>query len=179
MSMLEWLVYFFQSPESIIQTGGWVMYSIFGIAFFLWLLIFERYWFLYREYPQQLIYVVSHWQAMTMSSQWRKQKVKQERISVLSVELQKHVQIIKTLIALCPLLGLLGTVLGMINLFDVLAHTGTGNARAMAEGVAQAIIPTMSGMVVALSGLYFSADIDKKTKAESFRLQEDFMEVAQ
>ena len=153
------------------------MYAIATVAFFLWLLIIERYWFLFREYPKQLSHVVSGWQALVMNNDWGKQKVKQERISLLGVELRKNVQTIKTLIALCPLLGLLGTVLGMINLFDVLAHTGTGNARALAEGVAQATIPTMAGMVVALSGLYFSSDIDRRTNAESFRLQEDFLEV--
>jgi biopolymer transport protein ExbB len=63
--------------------------------------------------------------------------------------------LLATLIAICPLLGLLGTVTGMIQVFDVLSATGTGNARAMASGIAQATLPTMAGLVVALSGLYF------------------------
>ena len=63
---------------------------------------------------------------------------------------------VKTLVALCPLLGLLGTVTGMIEVFDVMAIAGSGNARAMAAGVSKATIPTMAGMVAAISGLYFS-----------------------
>ena len=43
----------------------------------------------------------------------------------------------------------------MIQVFDVLSATGTGNAREMAGGIAQATLPTMAGLVVALSGVYF------------------------
>ena len=67
----------------------------------------------------------------------------------------------KTLVALCPLLGLLGTVTGMIEVFDVMAISGSGNARAMASGVSKATIPTMSGMVAALSGLVISVQMDR------------------
>ena len=71
--------------------------------------------------------------------------------------------LLKTLIALCPLLGLLGTVTGMIEVFDVMAIAGSGNPRAMASGVSRATIPTMAGMVAALSGLYFSARLNRLT----------------
>ena len=61
---------------------------------------------------------------------------------------------VETLVALCPLLGLLGTVTGMIAVFEVMAVTGGGNARSMASGVSMATIPTMAGMVGALSGVF-------------------------
>jgi len=54
---------------------------------------------------------------------------------------------------ICPLLGLLGTVSGMVAVFDVLSITGTSNPRAMADSIGQATIPTMAGMVVAIFGL--------------------------
>ena len=49
---------------------------------------------------------------------------------------------------------LLGTVYGMIEVFEVLAVLGTGNPRAMSTGVAKATIPTMAGMTIALSGYF-------------------------
>ena len=55
-----------------------------------------------------------------------------------------------------PLLGLLGTVTGMIEVFEVMAISGSGNPRSMAAGVSKATIPTMAGMVVALSGVIAS-----------------------
>ena len=65
----------------------------------------------------------------------------------------KNINQIKGLVALCPLLGLLGTVTGMIEVFDVMAYTGTGNPRAMASGVSKATLPTMTGLVISISGL--------------------------
>ena len=63
-----------------------------------------------------------------------------------------------------PLLGLLGTVTGLIVIFDIMSRIGTGNARLMAGGISLAVIPTMAGMVAALSGLYFGNHIEKKAK---------------
>ena len=58
------------------------------------------------------------------------------------------------------MIGLLGTVYGMIEVFEVLSFLGTGNPRAMSSGVAMATIPTMAGMVITLFGLYFYQDIN-------------------
>jgi len=91
-------------------------------------------------------------------------------ISEARISMEKTVTIIKMLVALCPLLGLLGTVTGMIHVFDVMAVTGTGNARAMASGVSQATIPTMAGMVVAIAGLYFSKLIEQRVSEETHHL---------
>ena len=66
------------------------------------------------------------------------------------------------LIALCPMLGLLGTVYGMIEVFEVLSFLGTGNPRAMSSGVAKATIPTMASMVITLFGLYFRQDLGNR-----------------
>ena len=66
----------------------------------------------------------------------------------------KNLTLIKTCIALAPLFGLLGTVTGMIEVFQVMAFSGGGDARAMAGGVSKATLPTMAGMVVALSGIF-------------------------
>ena len=74
---------------------------------------------------------------------------------------------IKALIAVCPLLGLLGTVTGMIAVFDVMSYSGSGNARALAAGVSMATVPTMAGMVAALSGVYFGTWLEHKSQVET------------
>ncbi len=76
------------------------------------------------------------------------------------------------MVAVCPLIGLLGTVTGMIEVFDVMAILGSGNARAMAAGVSKATIPTMAGMVAALSGVFMSTYIERKAKREGERLED-------
>ena len=74
--------------------------------------------------------------------------------------------------AVGPLLGLLGTVSGMVEVFDVMAIAGSGNPRAMASGVYHAIIPTMTGMVAALSGMYFSARLSRHAGQEAQKLED-------
>ena len=78
------------------------------------------------------------------------------------------------LIAICPLLGLLGTVTGMISVFEVMAEVGTGNARLMAGGISLATIPTMAGMVCALSGICFVNRIEYQSKKEQQKAEELF-----
>ena len=85
------------------------------------------------------------------------------------MDLNRTIPLIKTLVALCPLLGLLGTVTGMVEAFDVMAIAGSGNPRAMASAVSRAILPTMAGMVAALSGFVFSVQIEKRAQSERKR----------
>ena len=68
--------------------------------------------------------------------------------------LNQYLMLIKTLVAICPMVGLLGTVTGMITVFETMATHGTGNPRLMAAGISMATVPTMAGMVAALSGLF-------------------------
>ena len=76
----------------------------------------------------------------------------------------QRLKMLDGLIGLCPMLGLLGTVYGMIEVFEVLAVLGTGNPRAMSTGVAKATIPTMAGMTIALSGLFFKFDLANRVE---------------
>jgi biopolymer transport protein ExbB len=86
-----------------------------------------------------------------------------------------NVALIKTLVALAPLLGLLGTVTGMIDVFDVLAYSGSSSARLMAGGVFRATIPTMAGMMAALSGLYFSTVLPRWSARETARFADELV----
>jgi protein TonB len=82
------------------------------------------------------------------------------------------IQMIRTLARLCPLFGLLGTVSGMIVIFDVMAATGSSSPKAMAAGVALATLPTMAGMVGALSGVFPAAILGRlaQDQQESLRM---------
>ncbi len=77
-------------------------------------------------------------------------------------------------VVVCPLLGLIGTVTGMIEVFFVMAVTGGGDAKSMAGGVSKATIPTMAGMVGALSGI-FASNWLKATMDRDLELLEDHL----
>ena len=78
---------------------------------------------------------------------------------------KKDFYIIQTLIALCPILGLLGTVTGMIEVFDVVSFFGTGNARALASGITKATLPTMTGMAISIVGLLTYTVLHSKSQS--------------
>jgi biopolymer transport protein ExbB len=59
--------------------------------------------------------------------------------------------------------------------FDVMAATGSGNARAMASGVSKATIPTMAGMVASISGLYFSTALDRRSRREVQKVADELV----
>jgi hypothetical protein len=100
---------------------------------------------------------IDAWEARPERQSWEAHRIRDLMISNIRMAATAGLPMIKTLVALCPLLGLLGTVTGMIEVFDVMAVTGTGNARAMASGVSKATVPTMAGMVGALSGVLFAS----------------------
>ena len=70
-------------------------------------------------------------------------------------KLDKFLPSLQTVVAIAPLLGLLGTVLGMIKIFDVIALQGTGSAEALSSGIAEALITTAAGLMVAIPAQIF------------------------
>lgn len=166
------LANFLDAIRGFIELGGDVLWAILVVLLMMWTLIFERYWYYFRVLPSRRRDILEAWQERTDRQSWHASRIREELISRLSVEMKRNVRTIQTLIAVCPLLGLLGTVTGMVLVFDVMAFFGTGNARAMAAGVSQATIPTMSGMVAALSGLYFGSFLERKAEVEAERLED-------
>ena len=136
--------------------GGPVLVSIFILSIILWILILERYYFLYRICPNQVNNIVKKWQERQDHSSWYALKIKDGLVSEVSTALKQNLIPIQTLTGILPLLGLLGTVTGMISIFEVLNVFGTGNARGMAEGISRALLPTTAGLATSIVGVYFS-----------------------
>ncbi len=157
-----WLLEELESIRRFLGMGGDVLMMLFILTLMLWVLVIERYLFFFLECPKLVKGTIARWQERPDKLSNRARHIRTAMISEVSLNAQRGLPMIKTLIALCPLLGLLGTVVGMVQVFDVLAVTGTGSPRAMASGISKATIPTMAGMVAALSGLYFSALLEKR-----------------
>jgi biopolymer transport protein ExbB len=166
------LTNFFEAIRGFIELGGDVLWAIMAVLLVMWTLIIERYWYFFRVLPSRRRAILEEWRSREDNRSWYAGRIKEELVSRLSLEMKKNVRTIQTLIAVCPLLGLLGTVTGMVAVFDVMAFFGTGNARAMAAGVSQATVPTMAGMVAALSGLYFGSYLERKAEVEAERLED-------
>lgn len=89
--------------------------------------------------------------------------------------LSSFLAIIGVLVSVAPLLGLLGTVLGMIETFQVISLFGTGNANAMAGGISVALITTEAGLLVAVPGLLLSGMLLQRSSRLATQLEEDVM----
>ena len=132
--------------------GGDVLYLIAATTFLMWALIFERAYYFFFEHKNVVSDVVHKWESREERTSWTARAIRATMLSQANSKIRGSMPIILTCITLCPLLGLLGTVTGMIQVFDAMATQG-GNARSMAAGVSAATIPTMSGMIASLSGI--------------------------
>ncbi|MGR8999234.1 MAG: MotA/TolQ/ExbB proton channel family protein [Gammaproteobacteria bacterium] len=159
-----------ESLRNFLNTGGDVLWAILLISICLWTLVAERFIFFSWTYPERKAYWLAQWNSRTDRDSKYALYIRECIISEAKITMNRTLPIIKMLVNLCPLLGLLGTVTGMIHVFDVMSVTGTSNARAMAAGVSQATIPTMAGMVIAIGGLYFSKRIEERISDETHHL---------
>jgi biopolymer transport protein ExbB len=153
-----------ESVRGFIATGGDVLYVVAAALFLMWILMIERYWYLASVFPKVKKDIITKWDNRQDTTSWYAHRIRDYWISQASDDLNAGIVVIKTLVVMCPLIGLLGTVTGMIGVFDTMATQGTSNARLMAAGISKATIPTMSGMVAALSGLFFSARLEARVK---------------
>jgi len=164
------LIELWESVRSFQATGGNVLYFVALALFLMWMLMVERYLFLSSSYPAIRDSIISRWNAREDTTSWYAHRIRETWISENNEMLERNMLTIRTLVAMCPLIGLLGTVTGMIGVFEVMAEQGTGNPRLMAAGISMATIPTMAGMVAALSGVFFSSRLDAKVKLAKAKL---------
>lgn len=179
---------------TIFQSGGFFMWPLLVCSILTLAIIIERFWTLrksriapknlllevmsrLREDKMSLDYIrtlQSHaglssiFAAGLLSSKHGRSAMKesiQEAASHVIHDLERFMSSLGTIAAVSPLLGLLGTVVGMIKVFSVLMEHGAGNTSLLAGGISQALLTTAAGLGVAIPALifhrYFSRRIDE------------------
>ncbi len=164
----------FSSMQDFLQAGGWVLRWILLLALFLWAMVLERYWFLWRIYPAEKSLRYDRWRARADHCSWYAQRIREGLVSELKVGMNAPLPLIRLVVPLSPLLGLLGTVTGMLEVFDALQQRGNTDVRAMAAGVSHAMVSTLAGLVVSLVGLFFYTQLRGRVQRETARLQRLF-----
>lgn len=178
-----------------LQQGGWIMIPLVISSVVMWALIVERLQ-TFRDLKshdisiQDAVYVIKDQETEVKGTGLRSRVIRyylNERSGVPELdmeilrqsmmheetELKKRLPYIAVLASIAPLLGLLGTVLGMIETFDVISMFGTGNAKAMASGVSISLITTQTGLMVAIPGLFISGMLRRRADMFKNRLAED------
>lgn len=152
--MLYYLLLPFSLVSDFINLGGTVLIVLFFVAVYMWVLISERIYFYKFILDDFIDSSFRSYKDLIGKDDWVNNKIKDMSLADINLKKNKNLNQIKGLVALCPLLGLLGTVTGMIEVFDVMAFTGTGNPRLMAGGISKATLPTMTGLVISITGLF-------------------------
>ena len=167
---------FFETPWIAIQgffdAGGNVLWAIFVTTGLMWTMIIERLWFFRGAHTVNVECAQVEWAQQLDRSTWYSNAIRRQLISCIKLDACRYIRIIQALMVVLPLLGLLGTVTGMIQVFNVMAMEGTTNPRLMAAGVSAATIPTMAGLVAALSGFWFTVYIKRRVGIEMQRVDE-------
>jgi biopolymer transport protein ExbB len=156
--------------KNFMETGGDVLYIIAFVLIVMWTYIIERVWYQNFTFPRDSRKMVAKWSSRNDVSSWGAHRIREAWISQSKESLSQYLMLIKTLVAICPMVGLLGTVTGMITVFETMATHGTGNPRLMAAGISMATVPTMAGMVAALSGLFVSTRLEASARTKTDQL---------
>ena len=166
---MDLIYYYLPALETIrdfMELGGDVLFVIGFLTLFMWTLIVERLLYMRTGHRKLAAQTMQLWEARDEHKSWNAHQIRSRLISQVSAQVERNIPLIQTCVALCPLLGLLGTVTGMVEVFEVMAISGSGNPRSMASGVSKATIPTMAGMVAALSGVAMGTYLQRKASRE-------------
>ena len=166
----------FADLQAFLDRGGPVLIVIMAATFFMWALILERLFYFRFAHKQVAAEAIAEWRSRSDRKSTLAHWVKDKLVSEVRLKAEQNVQLSKAMVALAPLLGLLGTVTGMVAVFDVMAITNGADAKAMSAGVSRATIPTMAGMVASLSGILFTSGMDRRVN-RSVQWVEDEMEI--
>ncbi|MEL7486838.1 MAG: MotA/TolQ/ExbB proton channel family protein [Pseudomonadota bacterium] len=159
--------------RDFLNAGGPVLVLIMVVTFLMWALILERLMYWTTAHAGTVKRAKRAWAARSEHQSWNAHAIRDRLISEARQEADRNNGVIRALVAVTPLLGLLGTVTGMTEVFDVMAVTGSSNARLMAGGITKATIPTMAGLVASLSGLIFINGFDRSVKQAANKVADE------
>jgi biopolymer transport protein ExbB len=150
----------------LFERGGVVLWVILAMSVLMWALILDRYMHYFFVMPRRRKRLLRHWEQDHSDGRPSAPRITAV-MAAFSAPMHRFLMPIHTLSSILPLLGLLGTISGMIKVFEVITVFGVGNARGMAAGISEALITTMAGLVTALSGLYFCVNLQSLAERAS------------
>ena len=168
----------------LVQAGGWLMIPILLCSVISAAICLERFWTLRSEQvaPRHLLVRVWNWIKNSEMDNRRLKELRsgsplgqilaagivshrqgrdlmkesiEEVANQVVHDMERYLSTLGTIAAITPLLGLLGTVIGMIKVFSAIRLEGTGNAAVLAGGISEALITTAAGLTVAIPSLFF------------------------
>ena len=167
---------YIEGLSALFEQGGLTLWAILFASFLMWLLIVERYWSHFRELPAMRTRLFAEWKERKAMGALQSFTRIQALVNDLKAEASRNLPALNALTTILPLLGLLGTVSGMIKVFDVITVFGTGNTRGMASGISEALVTTMAGLFTALTGLYFVSNLESRAEDMARKFEAELVE---
>jgi biopolymer transport protein ExbB len=172
--MPEFITAPFEAVLDMRQLGGPVIVWIFLACVLMWTIALERFWYFSKVLPKESATLLEQWNQRSNKFSWASRQIRAAMISRLNAGMTSNLQVLRVLVPMCPLLGLIGTVTGMLSVFDSMAALGSADARSMATGVSEAMVCTLSGLAVSISGLYPVYYFKRKANMETELLADQF-----
>ena len=166
-TLFERLLYPYTAVQAMVREGGPFVALIFLCGVVMWTLVIERYWYFSRMLPVEIEAALRTWSSRSEHQSWCARQIRRQLISRLNAGMSANMPLLRVLVPLSPLLGLIGTVSGMLQVFDSMALRGSADARAMAAGVSEAMTCTMTGLAVSITGLYPVYYFQNRTRLET------------
>ncbi len=192
----------------MVQAGGWLMFPIILCSIISAAICIERFWTLRTNQiaPRNLLAQVWNWiknnemdarrvrelrngsplgqiLAAGINSHRRGRELMKENIEEVAGhvvhELERYLNTLGTVAAISPLLGLLGTVIGMIKVFSAIRLEGTGNAAILAGGISEALITTAAGLTVAIPSLFFYRYFQRKVDELVINMEQEALKLVE
>jgi biopolymer transport protein ExbB len=170
----EWLAAPATAVADLVEGGGPFVLWIFLCGVVMWTLVIERTWYFARLLPRRSKEALAAWSQRREHTTWCARQIRRAMISRLNAEMTANLPLMRVLVPLSPLLGLIGTVSGMLEVFDSMALRGSADARTMASGVSHAMICTLTGLAVSITGLYPVHYFQSRAKRETELLADHF-----
>ena len=192
----------------LVQAGGWLMIPIILCSIIAAAICVERFWTLRagQVAPRNLLAQVWNWIKNNEMDQGRLRELRKHsplgqilaagisnhrggrelmKESIEEVanhvvhELERYLNTLGTVAAITPLLGLLGTVIGMIKVFTSIQLEGTGNAAALAGGISEALITTAAGLTIAIPSLFFYRHFQRKVDELVISMEQEALKLVE
>ena len=192
----------------LVTAGGWLMIPIILCSIVAAAIIAERLWALRQDrvVPRRLVAQIWQWHRerqlgservkalregshlgrvlaaglvnMRHSREVMKESIEEAGRQVVH-ELERYLNTLGTIAAITPLLGLLGTVIGMIKVFTTITSMGVGDPKVLADGISEALITTATGLSVAIPALMFYRYFRGKVDAHVIHMEEEALKLVE
>ncbi|HEX5340140.1 MAG TPA: MotA/TolQ/ExbB proton channel family protein [Gammaproteobacteria bacterium] len=171
---MSWLFDIYDGFARLFGGGAVVLTLIFLLAAALWALIIERYWYFLFVHPDVLENALSIWRRRASGPLFLAQRARRHILIDVGAQMAHSITLIRSLMSVIFLLGLLGSMSGVMQTLDALTFSGSDDTHALAYGIAAAAIPVVTALAVVITGVLFSQELAQRVQRES-RLLRDQM----